>query len=710
MRAWKAIVCLIVLSNQPAAIGAEEPSAGASGASAEPGAGEPVVLDEISITATRAARPTLDVPQAITVVGKDKLQGMTLFNVKDALVGTPGVQVDSKNGGYDARLLIRGAGLKATYGIREIMLLRDGVPLTDPDSLTRLDWIDTQDIERIEVSKGPGNLYSPGSAGGAIQIISRSVFDRGADQARLSYGPGTWGAHLRASGHGDRLGAVALTASLREQDNEWRTRNHFDSKQVSLKHGFFPGDDATVESEVAYTQSNVQLPGAMDQEMFDEFLSTGRQEGTSEPWRHSGRYSSIVFANARLKQRLGDDLSFNPRLYYSQWTHRHPVTGAINDTRAWTHVAGTDLEGRHRHVLGPVAGTLVGGITLKAQWNEDSRKYQYRDVLLAGSRIVATLSDAEGALMERARQQNLLAGLFLQESLTFGRFIVDLGGRLDRSMFDVWTDEITTFDYASGSYRPGAGVTRLHKAMWLPAPKAGVTFKVTDEVSVYAAAAQAAQVPSESELDSNPALNPSRSTSYETGLKARTGLLTLDADVFLNPVKDEIVSVVSNGVTVFQNAGATDKKGAELSGSARVLPGLELGGAYAYSDFTYRVFVERVGGAQADRAGKRLPFVPMHQWALFAAYHHPVGVRVRAQTSTWGRYWMDSANTATYRGYAWVSSLVASFERGPHVLGVEAQNLFDGRFAMQASKDASGRVTYSAGGPRTVLFSWEVKL
>ncbi len=134
-------------------------------------------LDEISITATREARLSAEVPQAIAVVGKAELAEKKMFNVKEALQGIPGVLVDSKNGGFDARLIIRGAGLKAPYGIREIMVLRDGVPLTDPDSFSRLDFVDTQDIERIEIAKGPGNLFAAGSSGGAIQIFSKSVFD-----------------------------------------------------------------------------------------------------------------------------------------------------------------------------------------------------------------------------------------------------------------------------------------------------------------------------------------------------------------------------------------------------------------------------------------------------------------------------------------------------------------------------------------------------
>jgi len=51
------------------------------------------------------------VPQAISVVGKETLGSKKMFNVKESLQEMPGVFIDSKNGGFDARLIIRGAGL-----------------------------------------------------------------------------------------------------------------------------------------------------------------------------------------------------------------------------------------------------------------------------------------------------------------------------------------------------------------------------------------------------------------------------------------------------------------------------------------------------------------------------------------------------------------------------------------------------------------------
>jgi iron complex outermembrane receptor protein len=688
-------VYLALLSLPAAAIAAEQ---------------RPEIEEEISITATRAPRRTRDVPQAIAVVGREELEDSVTFNVRDVVAGTPGVLVETKNGGYDARLLIRGAGLKANYGVREIMVLRDGVPLTDPDSLSRLDFIDTQDIERIEISKGPGNLFSPGSAGGAVQIISRSVFDPSGDAAQVGYG--TFGAadlHLRTSGSlaGSSL---ALTASYRRQENDWRLRNEFDTLQASVKHGVRVGGEGTLETEVAFTRANIELPGAMNAALFARFEDTGRQEETSEPWRHSGRYSRILFVNSRLERPLGA-LVLKPRVYYNQWTHRHPVTGFINETADWTRNLGTDLEAQHRHGGGAARGTLVAGLTAKGQWNDDARRYRYRDVTVAGGRITSTLSDAEGALMERQSQRNVLAGLFVQESITaWERVTLDLGLRLDRSWLRVRSDERTRYDFAAGNYVPGDGSSVTRKRFDLPAPKAGVSVRVSEAVSVYASAARAAQVPAESEVQSNPALTPARSTSYEVGVKARGARLTLDAAAYRNQVEDEIVSFVSGGQTVFQNAGETRKRGVETAAAVRVVGGLEVGASWAYSDFTYVRFLERAGGATADRSGNRLPYVPWHQYGMFAAWRHPAGLRLRVQANTWGRYWLDNANTETYRGYAFVTGVAAAWTLGRHELLLDAANVLDDRYAMQVVKDTSGRVTYVAGTPRTVLLGYRFHL
>lgn len=135
-------------------------------------------LDEVVVTATRTERTTEETPAGISVVTKEEINDTRMFGLKEALTGLPGVQSESKNGGYDARLIIRGAGLKARYGVREIMILLDGVPITDPDGMSRLDFVDSQMVDRIDVVKGPNStLYGANAAGGVINIITKSLFE-----------------------------------------------------------------------------------------------------------------------------------------------------------------------------------------------------------------------------------------------------------------------------------------------------------------------------------------------------------------------------------------------------------------------------------------------------------------------------------------------------------------------------------------------------
>jgi len=251
-------------------------------------------LDTVSVTATRVERETKNIPSAVSVIDEEQIEQVRMFNITDALKEAPGVLINSSNGGYDARLIIRGAGLKANYGIREVMLLRDGVPITDPDSFTRLDFLDTQDIERVEVTKGPGNLYAAGSSGGTVQIVSKSVFDMKSNNYKFGLGDnGLFNLHARLAKDISEDQAIALTFSHRELDNDWRRWNEFDTTQIGLKHGMFFGDDNVWESELSYSKADLQLPGSMDDADYTIFKRTGEQVDNDSARKNSGRYSEM---------------------------------------------------------------------------------------------------------------------------------------------------------------------------------------------------------------------------------------------------------------------------------------------------------------------------------------------------------------------------------------------------------------------------------
>jgi iron complex outermembrane receptor protein len=175
-------------------------------------------------------------------------------------------------------------------------------------------------------------------------------------------------------------------------------------------------------------------------------------------------------------------------------------------------------------------------------------------------------------------------------------------------------------------------------------------------------------------------------------------------------VKDEIVTINQAGVNEYINAGETDKKGVELAGSFMLFDQFQLGGSYAYSDYKFKTFSEpiRTGfvTTNEDRSGNALPYVPKHQYSIFAQYNHPSGFKARLQGNTWGEYWLDNANTEKYDGYEMVMSLMLGYSKGHHNVSLNADNLTDKRYAVEVKKDTRGTVTYTAASPRVVMLNY----
>ncbi len=675
--------------------------------------------DIISVTATRVERGTKEVAGAIDVIDDERIESEKMFNIKDAIQGTPGVLIDSKNSAYDSRLIIRGAGQKANYGVREIMVIRDGVPMTDPDSFSRFDFIDTQDIERIEITKGPGSLYGAGSAGGTIQIISKSVFDT--ENNRVKIGAGEYGQsnlHGRLAGDINESNAFSVTASYRKSDNDWREWNETESSQVSFKHGLLLDNGGTLESELSYHKADLQIPGSMDESDFENYLDSGEQKDISSPWRHSGRYSTIWFFNTRYEQEIGD-LTLKPRIYANQWDHYHPVTGAINDNPG-TLVLGTDLELAWRHELwGP--STLVSGVTARQDKTDHSKKYAYADVVTGTPTfwnptppILYTLSDRKGELLEKESATNTLYGLFVQESVQpTEEAQIDVGFRFDRTNFDIDNTAYGEYSWGSSNYDYYATPvnTKTDKTFNLFSPKIGVTYALTPLFNIYGVVAQSGQVPSESEIQTNPKLDAATARNIEMGLKGRAQDWSVDLAIYHTVVSDEIVSVLNPDMTTeFQNAGETLKNGVEISGRYDLAKRLWLEAGFAYSDYTFSDFDELVrSGATLtpeDRSGNHLPYVPRQQYSLGLGYSHPSGFKAVVRSHSWGSYYMDNANTEMYSGYDFLTNLMLGYSQGPHSLQLNVENLFDKRYASEAKKSTSGDTSYSAGAPRTAMLSY----
>jgi outer membrane receptor protein involved in Fe transport len=141
----------------------------ASGAST---AKEPAQLEEVIVTAQKRSQRLLDVPVSIAALSGEELHRAGVDTLLDLSHAVPGLVVGDAGGGF-IRYFVR--GVSNIYGSFSTALT--GVYLDEADvtgsSTTQLD-LRTQDIERVEVLKGPqGTLYGAGSSGGTVRFITR---------------------------------------------------------------------------------------------------------------------------------------------------------------------------------------------------------------------------------------------------------------------------------------------------------------------------------------------------------------------------------------------------------------------------------------------------------------------------------------------------------------------------------------------------------
>lgn len=655
-------------------------------------------LDDVVVTATRTERKTDEVAAGISVVSKENIQNSRMFGIKEALTGLSGVQSETKNGGYDSRLIIRGAGLKAQYGVREIMVLLDGVPITDPDGMSRFDFVDTQLVDHIDVVKGPNStMYGANAAGGVVNIITRSPLE---EIRSIKAGFGSENTQMYNAILGTSLGSTYVTvAGSRKSTDGWRTWNSFDTNQGSMKVVHLIDAASALDFNFSYTEANIQLPGTLTRAQFDRDIA----QLTSEPWKNSGRYSTIYNTSLKYDREIGD-LKLKSMVYFQDWHHFHPVTGMINDGGA--DIFGVDIQGDWKHSLFGAAGTLTAGVAGQMDTPSGS-KYVYRDVvaITAGpqaGRITSTLSDAKGALAATNDDTISKWGVYAQESIRpTDSWIIDAGIRVDQVFFDLYTENYQSFNYATGRYYADRATEKVKKSFTQASPRIGAIYRINDIYSLYGTISTGFQTPQSSELEKNQDLSPVKTLNYETGARARfAGGHSIDLSLFYMDVSDEVVlSYLAGGETTYNNAGSTIKKGVELAYRYQLLQGLFLGGTYTYSDFRFDTFQEPISGITYNRSGNRLPYVPEHQYSFYAFYKHPSGFKAKLDSYSWGEYQIDNANSGTYHGYDFLTNAMVGYEDKQWDITFDVNNVFDKHYAMEVTKDSTGNERYRPGSP-----------
>ncbi len=197
----------------------------------------------IVITATRYAMLAVDAPAALSVVSRRDIEARGAENIFEAIRGETGLSLQGRAVGGRKVISVRG------MDSRHALFLVDGKRIGASDGVVgasdfQYDWIAVDDIERIEVVRGPMSvLYGSEALGGVVNIITRQPGDawhfgamtegssadggRGGDGWRLAAradGPLGGDFYLRAGLAASQFDAIASPVDPRLSELEGRDK------------------------------------------------------------------------------------------------------------------------------------------------------------------------------------------------------------------------------------------------------------------------------------------------------------------------------------------------------------------------------------------------------------------------------------------------------------------------------------------------------
>jgi iron complex outermembrane recepter protein len=557
--------------------------------------------DAVVVTATRVPQPSLSVPASIDRVQSEDIRSMRpQVNLSESLGRAPGITVQNRyNYAQDLQVQSRGFGSRATFGIRGLRLIADGIPASQPDGQGQVSHFDLGSAERIEVLRGPFAPMYGNAAGGVINIVTESGRREpgiGFDVSAGSFG--TWRAAARAGGvSGNTDGIVDVS---RFETDGYREHSAARRDLANAKVGVDMGGGTGLTVVANYLDlPEAQDPGGLTRAqmqanprqvvaavlLFDSRKTVRQNQGGATLTHRFG--ANTVVASAYVGER-----EVRQYLSFAGGTPPPTTSGGVVDLGT-TYTGGSLRLSNEAQVLGRPLVTTVGG------------EYERMDQARKG------YVNNNGALGDLRRDEDDIAstsGLFAQADWRFAeRWSALLGVRTTRVAF-------TSSDHFVAPGNPDDSGAKSYDAT---TPAAGVLYKLAPSTSLYASYGRGFETPTFAELAHqntgsglNFALQASKSRHVETGVKSVIGSgARINAALFWVETSDEIVvDQSSGGRTTFKNAGRTRRNGAEIYVDTALPAGFETTLAWTLLEATFKD--SYVSGGQTVAAGNRLPAVP----------------------------------------------------------------------------------------------------
>ena len=125
---------------------------------------------------------------AVSILNKNSFEKYNSSSFVAAFNTVPGVKMDERSPG-SYRVNIRGNLLRSTFGVRNVKIYLNGLPITDASGNTYFNTISPSFINNIQIIKGPGgSMYGAGTGGVILMRTDNAMRNTNVEISAGSYG------------------------------------------------------------------------------------------------------------------------------------------------------------------------------------------------------------------------------------------------------------------------------------------------------------------------------------------------------------------------------------------------------------------------------------------------------------------------------------------------------------------------------------------
>lgn len=547
-----------------------------------------------------------------------------------------GVRMEERSPG-SYRINIRGSSLRSPFGVRNVKVYWNDIPVTDPGGNTYFNQFATNNFSYGEIFKGPvSSMYGAGSGG--LILLNTNIKSK--PEFNVEYLHGSYQMHniiLNNNWLGNNYYS-GLTLAHNQSDG-YRKHTQMKKTNFSWSTNFKLYRGQQLKASVLFTDIYYQTPGALTQQEYEANPKAARPA--------VGIFPSAEDAKAAIFQKtLLAGVTYSNKIN-SLLSHSTTVYGAFAQVK---NSAIRNFEKRSEpHFGGRSVWTADKkfGLNKLLQWSSGFEFQQgYFNIKVFNNKngnadTVQTNDDVNTRLYSLFSQAifSVSNKWFYTAGISFNK------NQLNFSRLSSYPVSVQSFLYKNEI-----------------APRLSVLRKFQKDFSLLATFSKGFSPPNIAELLPstgiiNKNLQAEHGWNYELTAKyaALHGKLNLEATAFSFDLKNALVQQRdASGADYFINAGNIHQRGIELAGNYFYLSQRKVwldyflvGTSYSYNNFKYGYYVKN----NTDFSGNAIPGVPAGSFSVWADLMLAKGWFIKSSYYSASKIFMNDANTTAAKAY-----------------------------------------------------------